>query len=122
MPVPTASLVLDPASPLQWFLNALNRVPSLALLLVFGVIAAAAPRPLADYIILTFAGLALVNVLIHPISMETIGPAAAAAIAFITLNSRIATVKTKHKLKRFLGWTRDQIEHRTGPPNPPWRR
>lgn len=121
MPVQTATLVLDPASPLRWFLDVLFRVPALALLLVFGIIAAAAPRPLADYIILAFAGLSLINVLVHPISGQTIGPAAAAAIAFLTLNSRIMTVKGKHKIKRFLHWTRQQIETRADPPNPPRR-
>ena len=117
MPVPTTSLVLDPASPLRWFLDVLFRVPSLALLLVFGVITAAGPRPLADYLVLVFAGLALVNVLISPVSAATIGPAVAAAIAFLTLNSRIGTVKAKHRLNRFSGWVRGQVDQRTGPPN-----
>ena len=116
MPPALSALVLDPVSPLRWFLDVLFRVPSLALLLVFGVIAAAGPRPLAYYLVLTFAGLALVNVLIHPPSVETIGPAAAAAVAFVTLNSRITAVKGKYKIKRLLGWLRDQVETRTGPP------
>lgn len=117
-----STLVLDPASPLRWFLEVLHRVPSLALLLVFGVIAAAGPRPLADYLILVFASLALVNVLVHPVSGATIGPAVAAAIAFATLNSRITAVKMKYKIKGLLGWTRDQVEARTGPPRRPPRR
>lgn len=116
MPPALSTLVLDPSSPLHWFLSVLHRVPSLGLLLVFGVIAAAGPRPVADYLVLVFAGLALVNVLVHPINGQTIGPAVAAAVAFFTLNSRITAVKGKHKLKRFLGWTRDQIEAQTGPP------
>ena len=116
-----STLVLDPSSPLRWFLEVLHRVPSLALLLVFGVIAAAGPRPMADYLVLVFAGLALVNVLVHPISGQTIGPAVAAAVAFVTLNSRITAVKGKYTLKRLLGWLRDQVEARTGPPNQPRR-
>lgn len=82
---------------------------------MFGVIAAAGPRPLADYLLLVFAGLALVNVLVHPISGQTIGPAVAAAVAFVTLNSRITTIKVKHRIKRTLGWLRGQVEARTRP-------
>lgn len=115
MPTALSTLVLDPASPLHWFLSVLHRVPALALLLVFGIIAAAGPRPLADYIILVFAGLALVNVLTRPVSMRTIGPAAAAAIAFFTLNSRIITVKIKYRIKDALAWLRTQLT-RTPPP------
>lgn len=122
MPVSLSTLVLDPASPLRWFLNVLLRVPSLVLLLVFGVIAAAAPRPLADYITLAFAGLSLVNILINPVSTRTIGPVAAAAVAFLTLNSRIITVKAKYRVKDALAWIRGQVDHRTRPPNPPRRR
>lgn len=122
MPASLSTLALDPASPLRWFLDVLSRVPSLALLLVFGVIAAAAPRPAADYLVLVFAGLALVNVLIHPVSTATIGPAIAAAIAFITLNSRITTIKVKHRIKQFASWLRGQVDHRTRPPDPPGRR
>lgn len=121
MPVSLSTLVLDPASPLRWFLDVLHRVPSLALLLVFGIIAAAGPRPLADYTVLAFAALTLVNILVRPVSSATIGPAVAAAIAFATLNSHIVTVKLKQRLKRLLGWTRNQLEARIGPPGPPRR-
>lgn len=121
MPVSLSTLVLDPGSPLHWFLEVLHRVPSLALLLVVGVIAAAGPRPLADYIVLGFAALTLVNILVHPVSTTTIGPAVAAAIAFATLNSRIVTVKLKQRIKQVLGWTRRQVEHHTGPPNQRYR-
>jgi hypothetical protein len=89
---------------------------------VFGIIAAAGPRPLADYLVLVFAGLALINILLEPVSATTIGPAVAAAGASLVLNSRITAVKGKYKLKRFLSWTRGQIENRNHPGPPRHRR